>query len=139
MLLIDGAIAKVECKACGSIHKYRDIQQKTDKRTSRSSLSPARARREDMHARASEESGKKRLRNPAVHAASVSKTEQAWNEAMSRHSGENPLPYSMSGAYAQYALIEHSLFGKGEVISITPPDKMSVIFQKGVKVLRCKL
>jgi hypothetical protein len=58
---------------------------------------------------------------------------------MQRHGGKKALPYSMNSSYMQQAFIEHSVFGKGEVISVTPPDKMTVLFQGGVKVLRCKV
>ena len=44
----------------------------------------------------------------------------------------------MNNAYQTRDLIEHPVFGKGEVISITPPDKITVLFQEGVKALRCK-
>ena len=33
--------------------------------------------------------------------------------------------------------IEHPTFGRGEVISVVKPDKAEILFQSGVKLLRC--
>jgi hypothetical protein len=62
--------------------------------------------------------------------------ESAWQEAMVRHSAEKPLPYAMSNAYAIQDFLEHSVFGRGEVISVSP-GKIDVLFREGVKALRC--
>ena len=142
MIVIDGAIVKVECKACGSIHKYRDVVAGTVKKSSSPSVRHVKAGQSRENAKEVGRTPAPRRPSTAKPAAprniSASKAEQAWNEAMLRHSGEDPLPYAMSNAYVLQSLIEHSIFGKGEVISVTPPDKMNVLFQEGVKVLRCK-
>ncbi len=143
MVILDGVIIKVECKACGSIHKYRDTVAGTAKKTPTASVRHVKAGQSRENAKeVGRSSGLPRqsaARPPAPRNITASKAEQAWNESMLRHSGETPLPYSMNSAYERQALIEHSVFGKGEVISVTPPDKMNVLFQEGVKVLRCKL
>ena len=143
MLVIDGAIAKVECKACGSVHKYRDAGAGKGK------ASPAPLVRHVKAGQSREQAtevgrpfaGQSRNapRAAAPRNISASRAEQAWNEAMQRHNGETPLPYSMNDAYRPQDLIEHAVFGKGEVISITPPDKITVLFREGVKALRCKV
>ena len=142
MIVLDGAIVKVECKACGSIHKYRDAVVGAVKKTSSTSVRHVKAGQSRENAkeigRSAGPTRQSAARSPAPRNISASKAEQAWNEAMVRHSGETPLPYSLHNAYAPHVLIEHSVFGKGEVISVTSPDKMSVLFQEGVKVLRCK-
>ena len=142
LLVIDGAITKVECKACGSIHKYRDSGAKAVKKTPTASVRHVKARQSCENAkelgRSSGLSRQSQTKTPVARNISVSKAEQAWNEAMVRHSGETPLPYSMAERFEERSLIEHSVFGKGAVISVTPPDKMNVLFQEGVKVLRCK-
>ena len=143
MVVLDGAIAKVECKACGSVHKYRDTNTGTRKAPPAASVRHVKAgQTRDNAKEVGRPSGGRTqgaTRAPAPRNVSASKAEQAWNEAMLRHSGEDPLLYSMNSAYTPQTLIEHSAFGKGEVINVTPPDKMNVLFQGGVKVLRCKM
>ena len=142
MLVIDGAITKVECKACGSIHKYRDSGMKPVKKTPTASVRHVKAGQSRENAkelgRSSGASRQSAARTAVTRNISASRAEQAWNEAMLRHSGETPLPYSMNERFEAHALIEHSVFGKGEIVSVTPPDKMNVLFQEGVKTLRCK-
>ena len=143
MLVIDGAITKVECKACGSVHKYRDTNAGKGKPAPSPSVRHVKAGQSREQARevgrSSASQGRSAPRAVTPRNISASKAEQAWNEAMRRHDGETPLPYSMNSAYQPQNLIEHAVFGKGEVISITPPDKITVLFQEGVKALRCKV
>ena len=138
MVVIDGEIIKVECKACGSIHKYRDKTPSTVKRTTSTSVRHVKAGQPREHAREVGRQPSPRY-SSAPKVTKSAKAEQAWNEAMLRHSGEDPIPYSMTGSYAKSALVEHGIFGKGEVISVTSPDKMDVLFQEGLKTLRCKI
>ena len=138
MVVIDGEIIKVECKACGSIHKYRDKTPSPVKRAANTSVRHVKAGQSRENAREVGRQPSPRSSSTA-RATKSAKAEQAWNEAMLRHSGEDPIPYSMTGSYVKSALIEHGIFGKGEVISVTAPDKMNVLFQAGVKTLRCKI
>ena len=145
MLILDGQIAKVECKACGSIHKYRESKPVKTSGGQSGAIRKVRAGESRdkavelgaprMTSRAS--SAEKRADN--VRKASAAKVEAAWQEAMIRRGGETPLPYSMSASFEKHTLIDHPVFGKGEVLHLLPPDKMEVLFQEGVKVLRCKL
>ncbi len=141
MLVIDGAITKVECKACGSVHKYRDTNAGKAKAAPAPSVRHVKAgqSREQATEVGRPSAGRSAPRVVIPRNISASKAEQAWNEVMQRHNGETPLPYSMNNAYQPRDLIEHTVFGKGEVISITPPDKITVLFQEGVKALRCKV
>jgi hypothetical protein len=139
MILIDGTIAKVECKACGSIHKYKEQQVKSNEKFPATSTVPTRTKQSHTKINTADLTLNKQRNNTTFRSVSASKAEQAWHEAMLRHNNENPLPYSMNGGYAQHNFIIHDIFGKGEVISLTPPDKMSVLFKSGIKILRCKL
>lgn len=148
MLVLDGEISKVECKACGSIHKYRETTIRLrpklqsgqsvrkvragESRDQATELYPARSTRSTTPKSAGGKSGTGRKLSGA-------KLELAWQEAMLRHSADTPLAYSMQEAYQPLSLIEHPVFGKGEILKVLPPDKMEVLFQEGVKVLRCKV
>ncbi len=154
MLVLDGAITKVECKACGSVHKYRDTTQKAPKKPQGTAVRRVRAgqgrdtateiRPPRLHAgaRTGEEirSAARASGQERQHARkSPAKTETAWREAMARHSGETPALYSMQNSYALQELVEHPIFGLGEVIAVVRPDKVDILFQEGVKTLRCRL
>jgi hypothetical protein len=45
----------------------------------------------------------------------------------------------MQGTFQARTLLRHPVFGQGEILEITKPDKMQVLFREGVKILRCKL
>jgi Zn ribbon nucleic-acid-binding protein len=129
MLVLEGHVAKVECKACGSVHKYRESRLPAAAGASRSSVRHVRAGQERGQGREIG-AGAPRKNSPAA------KLESAWQEAMVRHSGRLPVAYAMGAAYALRDFLEHPVFGRGEVIAVAP-GKMDVLFQEGVKLLRC--
>lgn len=146
MLLLDGQIAKVECRACGSVHKYRETREpglvvRSGERTVRHvKAGESRETAKDVSApRPTRRTPAPAARPAARRQANAAKLESAWQEAMLRHSATTPVPYSMQAAFAVQDVIEHPTFGRGEVLSVSPPDKMDVLFQDGVKTLRCKL
>ena len=49
----------------------------------------------------------------------------------------NAKPYDMDGVYQRDEVLKHQLFGAGLVVSLIAPDKMSVFFQDGVKIMKC--
>lgn len=142
MLVLGGVIDKVECKACGSVHKYREARLPAAG-GQRASVKHVRAgqSREEGRNIGPRTAGKKAASGQAAprRMSQAAKIESAWQEAMVRHSAETPKPYAMSGVFALQDFIEHPAFGRGEVIKLTPPDKMDILFQEGVKTLRCKV
>lgn len=143
MLVLDGVISKVECKACGSVHKHRESRLAKPGRAKEDGVRHVRAGQSREQAK--EIGAPKAPRAPASSGPKLSaakrssaKLESAWQEAMVRHSAESPVPYAMAGTFAPQDFLEHPAFGRGEVLSVTPPDKMDVLFQEGVKTLRCK-
>jgi len=143
MLVLDGRIAKVECKACGSIHKYRDVRLPKTGTKERASVRHVRAGQEREQGRdlgPKPKSGSARAGAPSSgtlrKSASAAKLESAWQEAMVRHSAETPVRYAMNNAYKVQDFLEHPVFGRGEVITVAP-GKMDVLFQEGIKTLRC--
>lgn len=144
MLILDGEITKVECKACGSVHKYRQEKaakprvQQPSVRSVRAGQSREKARDLTPSPRKTASSTGGTSRSPA-RSLSRAKIENAWQGAMARHDGDTPTPYEMAGSYAVRDFLEHPVFGRGEVIAVIPPDKMDVLFEAGVKTLRCKV
>jgi ribosomal protein S27E len=147
MVVVNNAIIKVECKACGSVHKYRETKLPGQK----SSTPAVRHVRAGQARETAVEVGRPRPAKIGAAPSAAKKTvaaagrrsavklESAWQEAMARHSADIPLPYNMTAAFAAGDFLEHAVFGRGEVIALCRPDKMDVIFQEGVKTLRCKL
>ena len=136
MVVLDGSIMKVECKACGSVHKYREAKVPSAKAVA------APAKRASSAPKALSSSG-----TQSRGASSLSRTgrgvaakvESAWQEAMVRHNADTPKPYSMHEALGAGEFVEHPSFGRGEVIRVTRPDKAEILFREGVKILRCKV
>lgn len=143
---LDGVILKVECRACGSIHKYRGGGSLPPAGKGAAGVRHVKAGqgREDAkelvrESRPSSSGTKPRsLSQEKGKSRSQAKLESAWQEAMLRHSGETPEPYSMHATFTIQTLVEHPVFGKGEVVSVIKPDKVEILFQDGLKTLRCK-
>jgi hypothetical protein len=143
MLVLDGQIARVECKACGSVHKYREIRLPGAGAKERASVRHVRAGQEreqgrDLGPKPKSASSRAGTTSGAPRkSASAAKLESAWQAAMVRHSAETPLPYAMNNTYKMQDFLEHPVFGRGEVIKVASPGKIEVLFQDGVKILRC--
>lgn len=143
-----GIPVKVECRACGSVHRY--VAPDTPARVSKTSTVRVRAgkdraeavgnavhaeavrqkREEDWHAGSKVKRGEKRA------AQKQGETEKRWQDALAKIL-TSPVPYAMTGAFPVDSLIEHPVFGVGAVLELFPPDKMDVLFCEGVKRLRC--
>lgn len=50
----------------------------------------------------------------------------------------NALDYSMTGAYKVNALINHPVFGLGLVQRVVGAQKIEILFENGMKTMRCK-
>ena len=139
MLVLEGEIAKVECKACGSVHKYWGSGEPAAPKKQSPSMRVVKA---GQTREAAKELGTpKAARATKTTAAArqkvaMQKTESAWQGAMVRLSALSPQPYSMKAPFLLDDFVEHPTFGRGVVIGVIRPDKMEVLFQEGVKVLR---
>ncbi len=144
MVIVDGAIMKVECKACGSVHKFRETKLPGKKVAAPSVRRVKAGQDRDTAVDVGRVPSTRAVKAPSAAVITAArrnavKLESAWQEAMVRHSAEKPLPYSMETPYGTGDFLEHPSFGRGEVIAVMRPDKMEVLFQEGVKTLRCKL
>lgn len=140
--LVGGQIVKVECRACGSVHKYyppvsaRTAQEKTsvrrvrageDRRNVISAASPASTIPEMKGTRTGHASSRARA---------AEEMEQSWQKAINL-SAATPRPYAMDQSFAAGDIIEHVKFGLGVVQETVPPDKIQVLFRDGGRLLRC--
>ena len=140
MACLDGMPVKVECRACGSVHKYvapeAPSRPKVEK-TVRVKAGHNRVEAVDATVRAEKHASAPKLtREQKQNAHRAEENEQRWNSLVAGRSAV-PVPYSMSGTFAVDALVDHPVFGVGAVVELLPPDKMDVMFKDGVKRLRC--
>ncbi len=167
--MVDGEVVKVECRACGSVHKYRPAKPAKAKtqapavrhvragasRSEAVAVSAKPARATDLAAKQSaaksvgagqgnvDQSRSEAARKAAVTRAATraaqeaQATEVAWKVAISRQTESCGTPYDMNATFAVGEIVEHIKFGLGEVRSVTKPNKMEVLFQDGLRTLRC--
>jgi len=105
MAMVGGAVVKVKCKTCGSIHRFRGMP----------AARPKSVRRE----------------GPA--SKSFVTTQALWETAVDNAAGPE-LPYDMANSYAAGDLIVHSIFGKG-VVQKPFFKKCSVLFRDRERLL----
>lgn len=140
MACLDGMPVKVECRACGSVHKYvapeAHARPKVEK-TVRVKAGHNRAEAVDATVKAEKRAAAPRLtREEKQLAHRAEENEQRWTSLVAERAAV-PVAYSMTGTFAVNTLVDHPVFGTGAVIELLPPDKMDVMFKDGVKRLRC--
>ena len=140
MACLDGMPVKVECRACGSVHKYvapeAHARPKAEKPV-RVKAGHNRVEAVDATVKAEKHlSAPRPTRVEQQNARRAEENEQRWNSLVAGRAAV-PAPYSMSGTFAVNSLVDHPVFGTGAVLEILPPDKMDVMFKDGVKRLRC--
>lgn len=140
MACLDGMPVKVECRACGSVHKYvapeAQARPKVEK-TVRVKAGHNRAEAVDATVRAEKKAAAPRpSREQQQMARRAEENENRWTSLVAGRAAA-PVPYSMNGTFAVDALVDHPVFGTGAVVELLPPDKMDVMFKDGVKRLRC--
>jgi len=109
--MVDGKPGRVECNTCKGIHNYRKpAAEKTAK-------APAAPRKKVSR--------------------KVDPDPAAW-EALALNSLDGrAVTYSLQGEYKLEQIINHSVFGLGQVTRLAPPNKVEILFQDGRKLLRC--
>lgn len=136
MIVVGGEILRVECRACGSVHKYRPQKPVTKKREASGFKHVKAGQNRDQVI----EKGQRKTSASAKSAPrGRAKQEAAWQEAIFSLSHLTPQEYCMNGSFSIQSLILHSAFGKGVVLAVHKPDKMDVLFEEGLKTLRCKV
>lgn len=139
--MVEGEIIKVECRACGSVHKYRAPKQaKSAARvtTVRKRNTEGGSRQEAISAArsaAAKKAAQTRAKQRAEQDAQAVMV--AWKTALVTKGSDDARPYNMRESYNKGDVMDHPKFGLGEVQETVKPDKVHVLFEDGVKVLRC--
>ncbi len=121
--LVDGKVAKVSCRMCGSQHKYKPINPEPKKAAPRAAGRGGATNKKSA-------SGTRR-------AASAKSREDQWEAAMAGKDQANSKVYSMAGSFEEGEVIEHPKFGLGLVSGVEAGGKMNVLFKEGPKRLIC--
>lgn len=75
----------------------------------------------------------------AMKAANAKKAEQKkWLELQAEIEQQSAKKYSMDDEYKVDSVIKHTKFGLGLVQNLTGTRKMEVLFEDGLKTMRCK-
>ncbi len=111
-------ITKAMCKSCLSSHRYRKPEDADAPKTK------AKAKKS------------KTTKAPKKPVSSKTKAQRKWTRLVNKVEGdEEPKGYEMGGAYEQHDVIQHDKFGKGVVVDVIDPTKISVVFEEGEKRL----
>jgi hypothetical protein len=138
MACLDGIPVKVECRACGSVHKYSAPEATARPKTE----TTVRVKAGHTRAEAVDAKVKAEKRAAASHRSDVQTTrkaeacEQRWGQLVAQVSSD-AVAYNMDASFSVRSLVEHPVFGTGVVLELLPPDKMDVQFREGIKRLRC--
>ncbi len=150
--MLGDEIAKVECCACGSVHKYYPpAKKKEPKKETTLRVRAGEERNVAVKEKvaktsyASSATEGKTSTKKAPSAAKISKAaktlqdlQAAWKKAIETNA-LTPVPYSMHLEATVDMLVDHSVFGLGVVVETFPPDKAEFLFAEGFKSLRCKI
>ena len=102
----EGIVARVQCRTCGSEHKYHPEKKKAKK--------PAKKRK----------TAKSRKPDPAA----------IFEQLAAKFQDKKSVPYTMQGSYQTDDVIDHKTFGKGIVTGVSY-QKMEVAFADASRLL----
>lgn len=137
--LVGGEIVKVECCACGSVHKYYppSVAKQPKAKSTVCRVKPGEDRKGVVNAVKPAVSTPSAPRGTAAKAQKAAlEIEQTWQRSMNQTLAE-ARPYSMHESFAVGDVIDHPKFGNGVVQELLPPDKMQILFRDGTRLLRC--
>ena len=119
--MVGDKVARVECNTCGSVHNYYPPPAPKSIKT----------RKKDI------DSKKTRDVSRSSRRANVDTDREEWLTLRSAMNPDQAIRYDMNKKFSVNDLVLHSVFGLGMVKSVTNPNKMLVLFEDGVKLLRC--
>lgn len=117
--MVEERPVRVQCNTCNGVHNYH---------------SPAAAERPSRTAAERVAASPRKSRSSAQAAA-----QEEWEAASRGADPSSVARYEMGRGYKVNELIQHPVFGLGLVKTTIKPNKMEVLFEGGVKLLRCTL
>ena len=106
----EGIVERVQCRTCGSEHKYYPDKKKTARKPAAKPKAGAKSRKPDA--------------------------EKVFEKLAGKFQDKEPVPYSMQGSYKMDDVIQHKTFGKGFVTEVSY-RKIEVAFADASRMLVC--
>ncbi len=122
--MVEEKVVRVECNTCNGVHNYYPPPPEKVAKAPRVAAA-AKPRSTSATPRVSR-------KDP------VEAEREEWASLNPTFDLEKALPYAMDGRFPVKRLILHPSFGVGIVKAVIIPNKMQVLFQDGIKLLRCQ-
>lgn len=116
---VEARPARVQCNTCHGVHNYRKEK----------------AARPAAKAAAKAPASKAAPRQPRKAPGEAAR--QEWADLMAVQDGARPTPYDMQAVYQLGSLVKHPTFGLGIVRQRPGAHKVEILFEGGLKLLRC--
>ena len=107
--------ARVQCNTCNGVHNYR--------------------KEKSAGAAVKTTAAKTSTRLPRQAPGETAR--QEWTATVQGQDRAKALPYDMKASYKVGNLVKHPTFGLGVVKQLTGANKVEILFEDGVKLLRC--
>lgn len=120
--MVEEKVVRVECNTCGGVHNY---YPPPSSKTAKTPGSGTAAGKTPAAARA--------LRKDPAQA-----DRDEWASLRPTMHLDRAIAYSMTTRYKINDLLDHPAFGFGVVKLLVAPNKMQVLFEDGIKLLRCQ-
>ena len=121
--MVGDKVVRVECNTCNGTHNYYPPPAEKEAKAPRVSTAKPRAA----------------TVNPRVPKKDPVEAErEEWASLQDGFNVDKALPYDMNGRFQVRNLVQHPTFGLGIVKAVIVPNKMQVLFQDGIKLLRCQ-
>jgi len=125
--MVEDKVVRVECNTCSGVHNYYPPPTVKEAKAKASKV----AKETSASSRAASTP-----RTPKKNPNDAEREE--WASLRPTMQIERAQEYDMNGNYRVNALVKHSVFGFGIVKLLIVPNKMQVLFQDGIKLLRCQ-
>lgn len=121
--MVGDKVVRVECNTCGGVHNYYPPPTVKAVKTPGGSA---------IAKKTAPSSPRAPKRDPQQ------SDRDEWLSLRANMRIDRAIVYSMTGKFRADDLVDHPVFGLGVVKQIVPPNKMQVLFEDGIKLLRCQ-
>jgi len=120
--MVGDKVARVECNTCGSVHNYYPPPTLRSTKTPKKDTNTQKTRDVPRSSRSADRRTDR----------------EEWLTLRASINPDQAIRYDMNKKFSANDVVAHPTFGVGMVKSVTVPNKMLVLFEDGVKLLRCK-
>jgi predicted nucleic acid-binding Zn-ribbon protein len=125
--MVDGVPVKVECKTCGSHHRYR--------KPAEDRAAEARVRTASPGASATTSKPRSASARALAEAAEENERERLWQSRIAGQPAHAFVLYTPRQSFKEGDLMRHAKFGDGFVVRVIDANKIEVLFRDGARTL----